>query len=210
MNAGRIARLYRWIEYAAFGSALQRRRIAFLPEVADARRVLVLGDGDGRFLEKLVRQNPRACFDYVDLSARMLDLARGRAGTARVAYHQADALEIALPERGYDLIVTHFFLDCFDEAGAARLVERATHAACPRARWLVSEFRRTRWSPPVLAALYLFFRITTGLKTRRLIDHHPLLARHGFQMVRAEAAWWGLLASELWARAVPARPLPAR
>jgi ubiquinone/menaquinone biosynthesis C-methylase UbiE len=200
MNADRIARLYRWIEYVTFGRALQRRRVALLPEVADARRVLVLGDGDGRFLEKLVRQNPRAHVDYVELSGRMLELARGRAGTGRVTYHKADALEIALPERGYDLIVTHFFLDCFDEAGAARLVERVSRAACPRARWLVSEFRRTRWSPPVLAGLYLFFRITTGLKTRRLIDHHPLLARHGFRMVRSESAWLGLLASELWAR----------
>jgi ubiquinone/menaquinone biosynthesis C-methylase UbiE len=201
MNADRIARLYRWLEYAAFGNALQQRRTALLADVADARRVLVLGDGDGRFLEKLVEQSPLAYVDYIDLSGRMLDLARARAGTGRVTYHQADALEIALPERGHDLIVTHFFLDCFDETGAARLVERATRAACPNAQWLVSEFRRTWWSSPLLAGLYLFFRITTGLKTRRLIDHHPLLARHGFRMVRAESAWLGLLASELWMRA---------
>jgi ubiquinone/menaquinone biosynthesis C-methylase UbiE len=205
MNADRIAPLYRWIEYAAFGRALQRRRVALLPEVADARRVLVLGDGDGRFLEKLAHQNPRACVDYVDLSGRMLELARKRVGTELVTYHQADALEIALPERSYDLIGMHFFLDCFDEAGAAALVERLTRAACPNARWLVSEFRRTWWSSPLLASLYCFFRITTGLKTRRLIDHHPLLARLGFRMVQSESAWCGLLASELWARAAPAR-----
>jgi ubiquinone/menaquinone biosynthesis C-methylase UbiE len=200
MNADRIARLYRWIEYATFGNALQQRRMAFLAEVAHARRVLVLGDGDGRFLEKLAEHNPQAHFDYVDLSGHMLALARARAGTERVTYHQADALEIALPERGYDLIVTHFFLDCFDEAAATRLVERVTRAACPNARWLVSEFRRTWWSPPILAGLYLFFRITTGLKTRRLIDHHPLLAGRGFRIARAQSAWCGLLASELWAR----------
>ena len=205
MNADRIASLYRWLEFATFGNTLQQRRTAFLTEVSNARRVLVLGDGDGRFLEKLVEHNPRAHVDYIDLSGRMLDLARARAGTGRVTYHQADALEIPLPERAYDLIVTHFFLDCFDEPGAAALVERVTRAAYPHARWLVSEFRRTRWSPPLLAALYLFFRITAGLKTRRLIDHHPLLARHGFRIARAESAWCGLLASELWSRTAPAR-----
>jgi ubiquinone/menaquinone biosynthesis C-methylase UbiE len=200
MNADRIARLYRWLEYATFGNTLQQRRTAFLTEVANARRVLVLGDGDGRFLEKLVEHNPQAHVHYIDLSGRMLELARARAGTGRITYHQADALEIALPERGYDLIVTHFFLDCFDEPAAAALVERVTRAACPNAQWLVSEFRRTRWSPPLLAALYLFFRMTTGLKTRRLIDHHPLLARAAFRITRTESAWFGLLASELWAR----------
>jgi ubiquinone/menaquinone biosynthesis C-methylase UbiE len=212
MNADRIARLYRWIEYATFGNALQQRRTAFLADVADARRILVLGDGDGRFLEKLVKQNPRARVDYVDLSGRMLEFARLRAGTDRVAYHQADALEITLPERGYDLIATHFFLDCLDEASAARLVERVTRAVCPHARWLISEFRRTWWSSSLLAGLYCFFRITTGLKTRRLIDHHPLLARRGFRIMRAESAWRGLLTSELWALegAAPARRVTAR
>ena len=200
MNCNSIARWYRWIEYVAFGNSLQQRRTAFLAQVADAQRVLVLGDGDGRFLEKLVEQDPLARIDYVDVCGRMLELARTRAGTGRVIYHQADALEIPLPERGYDLIVTHFFLDCFDEAGAARLVERAALAACPNARWLISEFRPTWWSPPLLAGLYLFFRITTGLKTRRLIDHHPLIARYGFRVVRSESAWFGLLTSELWAR----------
>jgi ubiquinone/menaquinone biosynthesis C-methylase UbiE len=205
MNADRIARLYRWLEYAIFGNTLQQRRTAFLTDIADARRVLVLGDGDGRFLEKLVEHNPQAHVDYVDLSGHMLKLARVRAGSERVTYHQANALEIALPEHEYDLIVTHFFLDCFDETGASRLVERAARAACPNARWLISEFRRTWWSPPLLGVLYLFFRITTGLKTRRLIDHHLLLTQHGFRMMRAESAWRGLLTSELWARAAPAR-----
>jgi len=208
MNADRIARLYRWIEYATFGPALQRRRVAFLLEVADARRVLVLGDGDGRFLERLVKQNPRARFDYVDLSGRMLELARERAGTDRVTYHKADALEIALPERGYDLIVTHFFLDCFDEAAAARLVERAARAACPSARWLISEFRESSWWGALwLWVMYAFFGIATGLETRRLIDHHPLLLRHGFRVMHSESAWRGLLASELWARCGSGAPL---
>ena len=203
MNADHIARLYSSLEYTAFGNALQRRRVAFLPEVAGARRVLVLGDGDGRFLEQLVRRNTQAHVDYVDLSGRMLELARARGGIERVTYHQADALEIALPESTYDLIATHFFLDCLDKAGAERLAERVARAASPRALWLVSEFRECAfWARPLLAALYLCFRLTTGLRTRRLTDHHPLLERHGFRMVRAQSAWWGLLASELWARAV--------
>jgi hypothetical protein len=45
-----------------------------------------------------------------------------------------------------------------------------------------------------------------------LIDHHPLLARHGFRIMRAESAWRGLLTSELWALegAAPARRVTAR
>jgi ubiquinone/menaquinone biosynthesis C-methylase UbiE len=130
----------------------------------------------------------------------MLTLACKRAGTDGVSYHHADALKFPLPPRTYDLIVSHFFFDCFEERDARALIERVTQAAKPRAQWLVSEFRQPRWAGLFLRGLYLFFRITTGLKTSSLTDHRPLLAEKGFRLVRAETSRFGLLASELWAR----------
>ena len=206
MNCDSIARWYRWLEYAGFGGELERRRCAFLPDVTGARRALVLGEGDGRFLEKFVDRSRATRIDCVDASARMLDLARRRAGVERVAYHHAYARSIPLPRAGYDLVVTHFFLDCFDETAAARLVERVADAAEPHARWLISEFRqpvagwRAAWARAWLGVLYLFFRLSTGLRTRRLVDHRPLLASCGFRLAREESARFGLLASELWMR----------
>jgi hypothetical protein len=49
MNADRIARSYRWLEYAAFGFELERARFDFLEHAAGARRVLVLGEAMGDF-----------------------------------------------------------------------------------------------------------------------------------------------------------------
>jgi ubiquinone/menaquinone biosynthesis C-methylase UbiE len=195
VNCDRIARWYRWIEYAGFGRALERRREAFLSDVSGARRVLALGDGDGRALAALLAAAPHACVDYIDASARMLDLARARAGTQRVNYRCADARTAPLPEAEYDLIVTHFFLDCFDETDMEPLIARLARAATPQSRWLISEFRGNGW---LVRVLYFFFRLTTGLRTRRLVDHHPLLKRHGFRLVRHKDVWRGLLASELW------------
>ncbi len=211
MNCDPIASIYRWLEYAAFGRALQHRREAFLSGVRDARRALVLGDGDGRALEKLLACAPDARIDSVDLSAGMLNLARIRVrnfsspkAIERVAFHHADALTIPLPEAEYDLIVTHFFLDCLDEAGLEALIERVKRAARPNARWIVSEFREPKpWAHLLIRGLYLFFRIATGLRTSRLVDHRPILKRNGFCEVRLEAACAGLLSSELWSGPLP-------
>jgi ubiquinone/menaquinone biosynthesis C-methylase UbiE len=197
LNCDRIARCYRWIEYLAFGKELERRRFRFVCEIADARRALILGDGDGRFLARSAAAS-QACIDYVDLSARMLELARQRAGTHGIAYHQADALTLPLAPAEYDLIATHFFLDCFDERDLEILIERTARASQPGALWLISEFRRPQWAAPLLSTLYLFFRLTTGLTTRRLTDHRPLLVKHGFRLRREETSCFGLLASELW------------
>ena len=199
-----VARWYRWLEYFGFGGELQRRRVAFLKDVGDARRALVLGEGDGRFLVRLVeqmRKTPGAAIDYVDLSWKMLELARKRAGSDAVTYHLSDALTIPLPEREYDLVCTHFFLDCLNDRDAAKLVDRVANAATPHARWLVSEFRQEKaWARAIVRSLYLFFQVTTGLKTTRLIDHHPLLKRAGFRLEKFETARLGLLGSELWVR----------
>jgi ubiquinone/menaquinone biosynthesis C-methylase UbiE len=199
VNADLIARWYRWLEYCGFGRALERRRFAFLKNVAGAQRALVLGEGDGRFLAKLVEQNIHASIDYVDLSEGMLELARRRAGADRVMYRCANAVTMDLPRQEYDLIVTHFFLDCLNEQDAAALIDKIAVASMPGARWNISEFRQPgAWARAVVSVLYFFFRITTGLQTRKLVDHRPLLAERGFVLQLEETERFGLIASELW------------
>jgi len=205
MNCDLIASSYRWFEYLGFGGELQRRRCGLLGEIGRPRRALVLGDGDGRFLVRLLRQIPASEIASIEVSPRMQALARRRTGD-RVQHIHGDARVLPLDRGRYDLMVTHFFLDCFDAADAPALVARLADAAAPRAQWLISEFRqapegwRAVWCGAWLRSLYFFFRVTTGLRTRSLVDHHPLLTRHGFRLVREESSRWGLLASELWER----------
>jgi predicted membrane-bound spermidine synthase len=76
MNCDRIARCYRWLEYASFGRALERRRREYLHDAETAHSVLILGDGDGRFTAEFVSRNRVGVIDSVELSPRMLELAR--------------------------------------------------------------------------------------------------------------------------------------
>jgi ubiquinone/menaquinone biosynthesis C-methylase UbiE len=201
VNCDPIARWYWWLEYIGFGGELQRRRTAFLAEVASACRALVLGEGDGRFLVNLVKQNQHASIDYIDISERMLELARARTGNDRVAYHCGNALTLPLPTGEYDLVTTHFFLDCLNDEDAALLVDRVSQACAPNAFWLISEFQEPNaLSWLVVRFLYFFFRLTTGLRTLHLVDHRPLLAKAGFRLKHREAARFGMLVSELWTR----------
>jgi ubiquinone/menaquinone biosynthesis C-methylase UbiE len=205
MNCDRIAPWYRLLEYGAFGRKLEQSRFAFLTESKGAKHALMLGEGDGRFLQGFLRLNRQATVDYVDSSAEMLSLAKGRAAgdQDRVKFHHANALVWTPPRDDYDLIVTHFFLDCFPAQEIAELIHRiASHA--PRAEWIISDFhqpgsgfaatRAAAW----LRLLYLFFRIATGLRTRSLADHRSAMQENGFRLERAITADAGLLVSELW------------
>ena len=201
MNCDLIAPHYWWIERLGMGRALERRRRWFLPELGDARRALVLGDGDGRFLRELLRRNSVVRADYVDLSGRMLELARRNAGAERVEYQRADARTAGLRPGEYDLIATHFFFDCFGPRELDMLIGRVAGAAKPQARWIVSEFCVSTMPARLLVrALYLFFRITTGLQTRKLADHRPSMQAHGFRLINERHSRGALVVSERWER----------
>ncbi len=212
MNCDPLARWYRWLEYAGFGRALERTRLAFLDTATTARRVLVLGDGDGRFLAALLKANPHAEADYVDSSAKMLAQAQQRLGAAdavRVRFHHADAVHWQPSTAGYDLIVTHFFLDCFTDGEVYPLVARLAAFTAPGARWLVSEFRQPSGGPAAwhawlwITGLYAFFRAATGLRVRRLPNHAAALTAAGFRLERETVTRFGLLTSQAWRRDPP-------
>jgi ubiquinone/menaquinone biosynthesis C-methylase UbiE len=209
LNFDRLARPYRWLEYATFGRALERCRFHFLAGLTSPQRALVLGDGDGRFLARLLHANPGLHADVVDISPAMLRTVETRLpmeSRNRVSLHKADAREFTPPGTGYDLVVTHFFFDCFFEKELALLIERIAPQLKPGALWVVSEFAEAhgmianRAGKLVVSGLYCAFGLLTGLQVRSLPDHGAILNTCGFQLVTERKWLRGLLVSQLWQR----------
>jgi SAM-dependent methyltransferase len=200
-----LARSYRFVEYCAFGRALERRRFAYLSRLAEARKVLILGEGDGRVLARLREITPEALIDVIELSGEMIALARSRIGSAeRVRFRQQDARLADFGVSDYDAVVTCFFLDCFQEEEAQDIVLRLAGALKPNGIWLMSDFAVPprgwrRWHAAVwIWTMYGFFRITTGLRTAWLPPIETLLVSAGLTRVEHEEERAGLMVSELW------------
>lgn len=222
-NFDRLAGVYRWMERATFGPYLHLCRSAYLRELGLCRRGLVLGDGDGRFTARLLRVNRTIEIDAVDASPVMLAALGRRAGpdAGRIHTHLADAREwlpiaknsdssqVRTAEPLYDLVVTHFFLDCLTTAEVEKLATSLLPYLAANAAWVISEFA----IPPgrfaavigrsLIAMLYWIFGRITGMTVRSLPDHHAALRAAGFTRQRARLWLRGLLSSELW------RPNPA-
>ncbi len=212
MSFDRLARHYRRLETIAFGTALQQARTCFLAEAATARRVLVVGEGNGRFLLEFLRKSPNAAVDCVDASAAMLDLTRQRlhrhhpASFDRVKLIHSTIEDWPAPERFYDLIVTHFFLDCFPATQLQTIVEKLARAAAPKAKWLLADFccpvspagrlRAGLW----IKGMYLFFRAFAGIEARKLIDPSPFLQLHDFVCTQRTEFKNGMIKTEVWKR----------
>ncbi len=204
-----LAPHYRWMEWLLAGPKLQRCRAAFLPALAAPRNVLIVGQGHGRFVVELLRQYPEVRCTCVDSSRRMLDVTRQRLAAegldaTRVEFVHADILEWTPPDRAYDVVATHFVLDCFRPEQLARVLPKLARAAAPEARWLLSDFNEpasglARWRARViLEVMYVFFRWAVALPASKLTAPDSLLAQCGFQLRERRVFEWGLLHSDLW------------
>lgn len=196
------------MEYLSFGPALQRRRCEFLNRTASHRAVLILGDGDGRFTAAFLQRNKTAFVDSLESSQSMSRLAAARIarlpdGQSRVRQRQED-IRAAQLSGTYDLVITHFFLDCFTREELEELVPRITAHLKPGGQWVISEFQiPSRGLPRYLAklaikALYLSFAILTGLKTRQLPDYQRVLQKNGYRRTDSRTGLAGMLVSEIW------------
>ncbi|MEI9967140.1 MAG: class I SAM-dependent methyltransferase [Terracidiphilus sp.] len=205
-NFDRLVKLYRWMELFTFGPFLTRCRQAFLFELVSARRAVVLGDGDGRFTAELLRVNSKVLIDAVDASPAMLRalLRRADRNAIRVSVHCADARDWQPANPPYDLVVSHFFLDCLTTDEVSALAAKVRDAVSPSVTWIVSEFALSHnWfgrsiARPLVWLLYHAFGLLTGLKIRSLPEHHGALRNAGFSLTQRQCWLFGLLVSEMW------------
>ena len=142
----------------------------------------------------------------VDTSHRMLAIAQKTVASDRVQFVEADIQFWSAPKSSFDLIVTHFFLDCFPADDIATLVTKLGDLATPNANWLLADFQiaggriaalRCR---VILSLLYTFFRIVCDVGASSLVSPDSELGKNGFLVFRRVTCEWGLLKSEWWHR----------
>lgn len=206
-----LAPHYRWMELVLAGGKLQRCRTAFLEGIKTPLRVLIAGEGNGRFLCRLRLKFPTVPVTVIEASARMLAEAKNRiagqeSSMGRIEFIQADILEWDSAAGEFDLIVTHFFLDCFAPEDLRKVVRKLAVAATASSRWLLSDFRvpqtglmRQR-ARLIHGLMYVFFRNVTGLKARKLTPPDDFLQQQGFVLEERKTSEWGLLHSDCWRR----------
>lgn len=214
MSFDPVARWFGPLERLAFGDGMQRAREAAtdlaLEDDRPIRRALFVGDGDGRGALALAERRPDVELWLVDASAEFLARAESRLTSSAVTAHYlqaelpgADPAGSELPTGSFDLIATHFFLDCFEGRELARVIAALTAVAAPDARWIVSDFHvpdtgcRRHQARAWLAILYPFFGATAGLNAKRLEDPGRHLRSAGWAPA-SPVRDWRLWRSSLW------------
>lgn len=194
------ARIYMATEYLALGSVLDQARAQSLSSLQGCRRVLLLGDGDGRFLARLCCSGFTGEIVSIDGSEAMIRCAQQRlrqqapAVENQVTWLCADIHTAALPAGPFDGIVSQFFLDNFSPGTVSELIRRVKAVSSPDAVWSLADFvepqhlqgwRRVR-QQLLLSTLYSIFRYTAKIEARQLPPIEALMRESGW---RRERLW---------------------
>jgi ubiquinone/menaquinone biosynthesis C-methylase UbiE len=182
-----VSRAYPVLEWLAFGSSLERARDAFLGTVIKADRLLLIGEGNGRFLARCLKEKAGGSITVIDSSLEMLRSAEARAGSIehRTTVHFVHTDVRSLEERlgKFDAIVTHFFLDLFRPESQRRIVAAITDLASASAHWVDVDYRPRLTGAFRRAVDWLQYRFDqrfSGVEADRHYDPSDLVAEFGW------------------------------
>ncbi len=193
-----IAPFYDFISRAVFGSTLEKAKTALFGNITNGSTVLFIGGGSGSSLQTLLKQKENLTIDYVDPSQKMILLAKNRVGNSQyVKFYQLPIEKFVGVD--YDVIITEFFFDLFDEAKIQELMELIRLKLNNDGKWIDSDFRKppSRRHKLLMKMMYWFFKITTNLTTDKLVNTKPLFNEAGLKIITKYKLKSGFVTSQL-------------
>ena len=200
-----VAPFYPGLERLVFGTHLDDTRQAFLLEILEANQVLLVGEGNGRFLKLLNTREFAGQVRVVEKSSMMIRLAKnhvGSLGKAGVEFVQGDFRRCQLG-RGFDCVVTHFFLDLFNPPAQLAIIEKFAELTDEMATWINVDFIPARsWRGRVLMWWqYRFFRVVSRIEAKSCSDELPAALQSGWSLVEAVPYLGGLVVARRYRKA---------
>lgn len=199
-----VAPIYPALERLVFGVRLDDARKAFFEEVVEADRVLLVGEGNGRFLKSLIGRKRVGCVKVVEKSHAMIRLMKNRVGRPRkvaLEFIEADFLRCRLGKE-FDCVVTHFFLDLFDPPAQLAIIDKLGEITTEDGTWINVDFTppRTMAGRVLMWLQYTFFRLVSRIEARRCFDGSTVAAQNGWIVVGSRRFLSGFVVAKRYKR----------
>lgn len=195
----RIAWIYDSLARLVFGKSITEAQTAFLEEIPENADVLIVGGGTGWILKALDELDKSINVVFVDLSAKMVNKAKQRAPFKNLevtfnagSYEHVYGL--------YDVIITNFFLDVFDEKTVPNVIKTLRFRLKAGGYWLITDFVKGAgwWQDILISIMYRFFRITTKLEGKRLLNFDVWLKKNGLSEAISRKFHHGMIKSSIY------------
>jgi ubiquinone/menaquinone biosynthesis C-methylase UbiE len=192
-NFNFVAPIYDCLVRLVFGKKLWEAQRAHLSIIKPNDHVLIIGGGTGRILDWLHKD---CHITYVEPSSQMMKRAKKR---RQATFIQTDFASFSSKER-FDVIVCPFVLDVFPSEQLGPVIKKIKDLLKPDGHLVVTDFKETDvWHHRLLLRLmFVFFSITTNLKTQKLAPIQTQVLNASFDRIKSASFKNGLIFSDLY------------
>ena len=185
-NFDRVAPIYDKLVGIVFGKAMRHAQTRFLKKIGAHSKVLILGGGTGWLLAELLSMRPDCQVIYIDASRKMIDLAQKKVGPNSQNVTFIHGTEKQIPaSASFEVVITHFYLDLFEQHSCAQVCAVIRNYCHPGSLWISCDFEnRAWWHGITLRVMYIFFGLTSNLRTKRLPNWKACIQDTGFAKIR--------------------------
>ncbi len=193
-----LAPFYDGLARLIIGRDIINSQLHFLSVFRGGKHLLILGGGSGWILEYLCIECPGLQIDYIDISPRMIFMAKRRVkNNAQV--HFIQGTEGDVPNQLYDGVITNYYLDMFDNKELSNVIEKIKRSITKDALWVVTDFVNERKTYRiVLWWMYRFFKIITQIEATRLPDWQHQMTKSGSALIDHKKFKKGFITSNLY------------
>lgn len=194
----RIAFIYDFLASLVFGKEILRSQQQYIEELPTSGRILFIGGGSGKVLELISRLRPQLIIDYVEPSLKMIRKAKKRRSANEIYWYNG-SYEDFFNDVKYEAVLTFYYLDMYKNKEMPDLVSRINTRLSTHGIWLFADFLDTKSykkaQQVLVRIMYLFFRITTGLRNQKLPDYIAGFNTNGLTVVKSQKFFGGMISS---------------
>jgi ubiquinone/menaquinone biosynthesis C-methylase UbiE len=200
-NYDAVAGSYGFLSRLVFFKAQVNAQIEQLQYIPAGSSVLIVGGGTGWILEEIAKVHHAGLqIVYVELSDKMLDLAKKRScGSNQVAFVRGD-IEHYTYSHVFDVIHTAFLFDNFEESRATRVFQLLVNQLKVDGLWLYTDFKieagvGSGWKQALLRAMYGFFNTIAQVEAKKLPAMERLFSKSGCRVIARKQYYKGFIES---------------
>jgi ubiquinone/menaquinone biosynthesis C-methylase UbiE len=200
-NYDRTVWFYDRLSKLVFGQAQVKAQNYFLDLIPPHSSILIVGGGTGQILEALAHLHPHPLkITYAEASANMMALSKKRnAGQNEVTYVQS-FMEDAAIDQTFDVILTAFLFDNFDQAGTEKIFKIIHDRLRSGGLWLDTDLQLTGplWQKILLKTMYIFFNTLKAVDVNQLPDTASVFAQNAYQLQTIKEFYGRLIVSKVY------------
>lgn len=202
-NFDRVASFYDRLAQWVFGDSIRASQAHFLNEVRQGSRVLIIGGGTGNILQDLDQLAKKLQVTYIESSGEMLRLSREKLPFKFLLVRFIQGTEENIPPARFDVVITAFFLDVFDESRLPQVMKIIYDNLANGGIWLQTDFTRTDvpWQRLLVKAMYLFFRMFSDLPGKKLLDFSSRFSQFNLKMKARSYFFKGMVSTVVYEKA---------